>query len=116
MAGGGMLTHLSGGSIAAGIASGLAIGILPLLILGATVKLMQAWCPERPPCICGKCQSDDYDFLGPMHQSEDDAYYYQCPHCHREYRSQGSRFDLKTENGYTPYMKISRWQRWTINS
>lgn len=116
MAGGGLLAHHNSGSMTAGIAGGLAVGMLPLLVLGATVRLMLAWCPERPPCICGKCNSEDYDYLGPMQKSEDDAYYYQCPQCHREYRSQGSRFDLKTENGYIPYMKKSRWQRWKMNS
>lgn len=112
MAGGAILAHRNGASIAAGVAGGFVVGMLPLLVLGAAVGLMQMWCPERPSCVCGKCNSDDYDYLGPMHKSEDNAYYYQCPYCHREYRLQGLNYDLKNAHGYSPYMKMSKWQRW----
>ena len=113
MAVGGILAHRNDVSILAGVAGGLAVGMLPLLFLGAIVGLMMAWCPERPPCVCGKCNSEEYDFIGPMHKTEDNAYYYKCPHCGREYRSQGPNFDLKTAHGYSPYMVKSKWQRWS---
>lgn len=113
MAVGGILACRGDGSIPAGVAGGLALGMLPLLFLGAIVGLMMAWCPERPPCVCGKCDSGEYDFIGPMHKTEDDAYYYKCPHCGREYRSHGNTFDVKTADGYSPYMVKSRWQRWS---
>ena len=112
MAVGAILAHRSGASFLAGLAGGLAVAMLPLLLLGAIVGLMLAWCPERPPCVCGKCNSEEYDYVGPMHKTEDDAYYYKCPHCGREYRSQGPKFDLKTAHGYSRYMEKSKWQRW----
>jgi hypothetical protein len=112
MAIGGILAHRSGASLVAGVAGGLAVGMLPLLLLGAVVALMLAWCPERPPCVCGNCSSEEYDYLGPMHKTDDDAYCYKCPRCGREYRLQGARFDLKSAQGYSPYMEKSRWERW----
>jgi hypothetical protein len=115
MAGGGILAHRSGASLMAGVAGGLGVGMLPLLVLGAIYWLMMAWRPERPPCVCGKCKSDEYVSVGPMVKPEDSTYYYKCPHCGCEYRSHGSLFDLKTAHGYSPYMEISRWQRWKRN-
>jgi hypothetical protein len=112
MAGGGILAHYSGYSFLAGVAGGVTFGMLPLLVLGAIVGLMFLWCPERPICICGKCRSEDYDFIGPMSKPEDNTFYYKCSLCGREYRCQGSKFDLKTAQGYSPYMEISRWRRW----
>jgi hypothetical protein len=112
MAGGGMLAHHSGYSILAGAAGGIAVGMLPLFFLGAIVGLMLIWCPERPICICGKCRSDNYDFVGPMYKSQDDTYYYKCSVCGREYRCRGPKFELKTEQGYSPYMEMSRWHIW----
>ena len=111
-AGGGILAQRSGTSWVTGVAAGLAVGMLPLFLLGASVALMLAWCPERPPCICGKCNSEGYDAVGPMHRTEDNVYYYKCPHCRREYRSQGPKYDLKKEHGYSPYMEKSKWHRW----
>jgi hypothetical protein len=116
MAGGGILAHHGGTSLMAGVAAGLAVGFLPLFLLGAIHTLMQTWCPQRPPCVCGKCNSEEYEYLGPMHRAEDNAYYYKCPHCEREYRSQGQKYDFKTENGYTPYMEKSKWHRWKRNA
>ena len=112
MAVGGILAHHSGVSLVAGVAGGFAVGALPLLLLGGIVALMLAWCPERPPCVCGQCESEEYDYLGPMQKTADDAYYYQCPRCGREYRLHGPRFDLKTVHGYSPYMEKSKWRRW----
>ena len=116
MAVGGILAHRSDVSFLAGVAGGLAVGMLPPLLLSAIVGLMLAWCPERPPCVCGKCNSDDYDFIGPMHITEDKAYYYKCPRCGRDYRSQGSKFDFKTAHGYSPYMEMSKWKRWKMST
>jgi len=112
MTGGGILAHHSGYSLIAGAAGGAAIGMVPLLILGAIVGLMLIWCPERPVCICGKCHSEDYDFVGPMYKSQDDTYYYKCSLCDREYRCRGPKFELKTTQGYSPYMEMSKWHRW----
>ena len=64
MAVGGILAHRNDVSILAGIAGGLAVGMLPLLFLGAIVGLMMAWCPERPPCVCEKCISEEYYIFG----------------------------------------------------
>ena len=112
MAGGGILAHYGGYSFLAGAAGGVVVGMLPLLILGAIVGLMLVWCPERPICICGKCYSVDYDYVGPMYKPEDNTFYFKCSLCGREYRSQGPKFDLKTEQGYSPYMEKSKWHRW----
>ncbi len=112
MAGGGILAHHNDASLVTGVAVGVAVGFLPLLLLGAVNALMQTWCPDRPPCVCGNCNSEDYKFVGPMHKAEDRMYYYQCPHCSREYRSQVPKYDLKREHGYSPYMEKSKWHRW----
>ena len=112
MAAGGILAHRSGASLWAGIAGGLAAGMLPIFLLGAIVTLMLAWCPERPPCICGKCNSEKYHFVGPMHKTDDNVYYYKCPRCSQGYRLQGEKFELKGVHGYSPYMEKSRWKRW----
>ena len=112
MAGGGLLAHHNDASWVAGVAAGLGVGMFPLFLLVAIYSLMLAWCPFRPPCVCGKCNSEDFDFVGPMHKAEDSMYYYECPHCSREYRSHGSKFELKSEHGYSPYMEKSKWHRW----
>lgn len=112
MAVGGILARDSGAPLMTGVVVGMAVGFLPPFLLFAIVALMEAWCPQRPSCVCGECNSEEYKYLGPMHRAEDDAYYYECPHCEREYRSQGQKYDLKTANGYTPYMAKSKWHKW----
>lgn len=71
MSGGRILARHSGYSFLAGAVGGVVVGMLPLLILSAIVGLMLVWCPERPICICGKCHSEDYDYVGPMYKPED---------------------------------------------
>ena len=109
---GGILANRNDVPVFTGVAVGLFVGFLPLLLLFAIVGLMEAWCPERPPCVCGKCNSEEYKYIGPMQKAEDGAYYHKCPQCGREYRSQGPKFDLKTANGYSSYMEKSKWLRW----
>ena len=113
---GGVLAHRGGDSFLAGAAGGLMVAMLPMALLGATVGMMLAWCPERPVCICGKCHSKNYDYVGPMHKPEDATYYYRCPKCERGHRSCGDRYDVKTESGFQPYLLKSKWKRWTRNT
>ena len=104
MVSGGILAHRSGASLAAGVAGGLVVGMLPAFLLAAIVALMMAWCPERPPCVCGQCSSEEYVSIGSGHKPADRVYHYECPRCDRADRLQGPRYDLKTEHGYATYL------------
>ena len=110
---GALMGYRLGDSAVTGAAIGLAVGFSPLLLLGIGDGFFTLWCPDRPTCMCGKCKSNDYRYLGPPSKPSDDAYYYKCPSCGREYRLQNKRFDLRSsKNDFQPHMMISKWGRW----
>ena len=111
---GGFIAARTGNSLTTGALAGLIAGFAPLLLLGAVVWVMHRWRPERPPCICGQCQSVDYEYIDRHSGTKppDGAYYYKCPHCEREYRLKRGKFEIKTVEGFSPYMEISKWGRW----
>jgi hypothetical protein len=109
---GGVIAHLQGEHFLLGASIGMAIGLSPLLLLGIAYLFIQKWSPDRPPCVCGACASDDYDFMDSLSDIKEHVYFYRCPVCGREYRAHGGRFELNTPEGVRPYMKVSRWGRW----
>ena len=114
---GGFIAVRTGNSLIMGACIGLIVSFAPLLLLGVTVGLMHRWRPDRPPCICGQCDCVDYRYIDRHSGTKplDGAYHYKCPHCEREYRLQRGKFDIKSAEGFSPYMEISRWQRWRKN-
>lgn len=114
---GGFIAVRTGNSLIMGASIGLTVGFAPLLLLGVTAGLMYRWCPDRPQCICGQCDCVDYKYIDRHSGAKptDGAYHYKCPHCGREYRLQGGKFDIKSTEGFSPYMEISRWRRWRKN-
>jgi hypothetical protein len=110
---GALMGHLWGSSAVIGAAIGLAVGFSPLLLLAIAYGFIVLWRPETPTCMCGKCESKGYEYLGPFSKPNDDTYYYKCPSCGREYRLQNKRFDLRlSKNDFQPYMMISKWGKW----
>jgi hypothetical protein len=109
---GGVIAHLRGESVLIGAGIGMAVGLSPLVFLGIAYLFIQRWSPDRPPCACGACESEDYDFIDSLSDFEEHVYAYRCPACGREYRAKGDSFSLSTPEGVKPYMKTSRWGRW----
>lgn len=111
--GGALIGYRWGNSAVMGAGIGLAVGFSPLLLLAIGYGFIMLWLPERPTCMCGECNSKDYQYLGPFSRPDDGAYYYQCPRCGREYRLKNKRFDLRlSEDNFQPYMMIAKWGKW----
>jgi hypothetical protein len=109
---GGLIANLRGDNVLHGAAIGMAVGLSPLALLGIAYFFIQKWAPDRPPCVCGACASDDYEFLDSLSDIKEHVYFYRCPACGREYRTHGGKFSFNTPEGVKPYMKTSRWGRW----
>ncbi len=103
-------------SLANGFFWGICAGMLPMTILGVLYLILIQWSPDRPRCICGKCSSNDYQYVDQEKINDDLAFHFICPFCTREYRSCGGKFELKTKNGLTPYMEMTKWRRWGRSS
>ena len=117
VASGGAIAHSSDALMLNGLLIGLAVGMVPLVLLGIIYALMMAWRPDRPICRCGDCQSSEYEYLGPQEITEESEYEYQCPFCSRTYRQKDKRFwEVSSDGSEIPYMVISRWGRWQIES
>jgi hypothetical protein len=109
---GGVIAYVTGESLLIGAGLGGLLGISPLFFLGIVYLFLQKWGPDRPNCICGQCTSEDYDYIDSASNFKEHVYFYKCPHCSREYREHGKRFELNTPEGLRPYMKLSKWSRW----
>ncbi len=107
-----VIAYVLGESILLGASLGLFVGFSPLFILGIAYYFMQMWRHDRPDCVCGECKSGDYHFIDSQSNINERIYFFKCPHCGREYRWHGNRFEVSTPEGLKPHMKISRWGRW----
>jgi hypothetical protein len=96
-----------------GAAAGMAVGYLPLLLLGVSAGLISLWRPDFAQCLCGRRELRFKGILEPEpvddHLSE---YLYRCP-C-------GMRYAVGTKHVYmidhqskrSLYMTQSKWGRW----
>ena len=76
-----------------GLLLGAAAGNLPFVVLGAGHAILMAWRPERPPCRCGRCGSEEYELTGSRWRSSGSmVLFYRCPACGRRYGGTGARF------------------------
>lgn len=114
---GGAIAYFSGSSLLYGTSIGMVVALSPLMLLGVLYILIVVWCPDRPECLCGKCQSNSYVFLNSQIEQNalENVYQYRCPFCGRTYRQRHKRFNECLDNGSEiPYMVISKWGRWQI--
>ncbi len=117
IAGGATIAHFTGASIFIGTAIGSAVGVAPMALLCITYLLFMKWRPDRPMCRCGKCRSEEYEYIGPKHITAETVFEYRCPFCGRIYRQKEKRFWEFLDNGSDiPYMSISKWGRWQMES
>jgi hypothetical protein len=90
------------------------IGMAPLLLLGLVGLWAKLIFRDRPVCICGSCRSADYVFLGADSQRPPIRFDYECPSCHRRYRARDDVFfELAADGSERPYMRQSRFGRWS---
>lgn len=114
-AGGGVVAQFIGASVAVGVAIGLAAGMTPIAVLSIGYLVLMAWRPDRPTCRCGKCQSEQYELVGPEQVTAATVFEYRCPFCGRAYRQAKNRFwELARDGSEIPYMSVSRWGRWQL--
>lgn len=111
--GGVAIAHFCGFSLWTGFGYGLLVGFSPLalLFLAALVLRMNN---DRPPCKCGRCKSDQYEFIR-MEQNRDgdDEYFYRCPSCGRDWKARGDVFyEIKADGSEAAYMKSNWRQTW----
>ncbi len=116
---GGAIARFIGSPVLKGMLIGLAVGFVPLVLLGIIVGLSSMWTPDRPICRCGKCKSADYEYVGPeeLTLTEETFFEYRCPSCSREYGQNNKRFwEVSSDGTEIPYMVISKRGRWQIES
>lgn len=82
---GALIGAMSGGSWIHGAGVGMLAGFSPLVLLYVLCIYFSVWCPLRPDCLCGNCNSDGYEFVG-MNEGYTE-FHYRCGSCGREYVS-----------------------------
>ncbi|KPJ97771.1 MAG: hypothetical protein AMK71_12580 [Nitrospira bacterium SG8_35_4] len=113
------IAHFRNVPVLYGISIGMSVGMAPLFLLGIIYALMMAWRPDRPMCRCGKCQSEDYEFVWreEIPVMKKTIYEFRCPSCSRTYRKKDKRFwEVSSDGSETPFMVISKWGRWQIEN
>jgi hypothetical protein len=98
-----------------GMTNGIYVAFLPVFLLMLGLWLTSWWRPILPPCLCGKCKQKQYRLARPISESPAKVRF-KCPECGRVYECSKGRFDEVVENDrLVPYLRHSKWGRWTQN-
>jgi hypothetical protein len=96
-----------------GLTYGFIFGHLPLALLGLVGLPLLLFHRDRPICRCGRCRSQDYEFLGMEQQPL--SFDYRCPSCDRHYRARDNKFlEIASNGSEQPYMRQSSLGRWLL--
>jgi len=100
-------------SVSNALLYGSLIGFLPLTILAllciVVVVFFGGFNNDRPPCECGNCRSNDYQYI----KHDSDGFHYACPACRTECVVQGKVFFRKDADGtLSATQKQTKWGRW----
>lgn len=96
-----------------GAAAGIAVALLPPVLLGVFVGLITRWRPDFPPCLCGRREFRFEGTLEPKPQDDHlNEYLIRCPCGERYAVGSGRVYRLDHQTRRALYMTYSKWGRW----
>jgi hypothetical protein len=98
-----------------------AIGLSPFALMAVLVSVVVVFFGglnnDRPPCPCGECKSNDYEYDDAMTRERNPTraiseWVYRCPKCGRTWLSRDNVFYELHDDCMIAYRKQTRWGRW----
>ena len=100
-----------------------AVGVSPFALMAILVFVLVVFFGglnnDRPPCPCGECKSNDYEYDDTLTRERNPTrviseWCYRCPKCSRIWLSRGNMFYEMRGDCLTPYRRQNRWGRWIV--
>ncbi len=98
-----------------------AIGLSPFALMAVLVFVVVVFFGglnnDRPPCPCGECKSNDYEYDDVLTRERNPTraiseWCYRCPNCERTWISRDNVFYELHDDRLTAYRRQNRWGRW----
>ena len=107
-------------SVAVSIMIAAAIGLSPFALMAVVVVvilLFGGFNNDRPPCSCGECKSNDYEYDDALTRERNQGrrlseWCYRCRKCNRMWVARDHVYYQLNDDCLTPYRRQNRWGRW----